>query len=458
MVRFIIFLCFLLSNTLAYSQSSFTGQWKAKIVGIDMYININENLLLTIPVQGILDKKATNFEVSDNKIDFYYQAYAATFVGQLTNDTIVGLWKQAGQTHDVSFVRTEEVIEINRSQEPLAEINYVSEDVKFESSGEDKYLMAGTITKPQGEGPFPAIVLVSGSGPQNRNSEFFNHRPFLILADYFTRNGYLVLRYDDRGIGESKGYFAKVTTKDLADDTNGAIEFLNERSDVDVSKLGIMGHSEGGMIAPIVASQNPHVDYIVLIAGPGVPVRNLMEYQLNHQYELLEGLSKEGLASGKEFNKKMIDLVIQDKPNDKIVDELRQLTSKFYYDLTKEEQKLLAPSEQRFYFQIAPSMMNQYMKYFLAFEPHDYLIQVKVPTLAINGKKDIQVRWKDNIQGIEDAFEESGQEKMLTTKTYKNLNHLFQTSKTGEGDEYFINEETFNQKAMEDILNWLNKL
>ncbi len=458
MAKFSLFLIALLSSFWAFSQDQFQGQWKGEVIGLDMYINISEELLLTIPAQGVLNKEATNFEISGNRLDFYYQAYAASFIGELANDTITGEWKQSGQTFDVQLIKTDEVFEIKRSQEPLAEINYLSEDVNFDSSGEDKFLMAGTITKPKGDGPFPAIVLVSGSGPQNRNSEIFNHRPFLILADFFTRNGYLVLRYDDRGIGESKGYFAKVTTADLADDTDGAIEYLNKRDDVDKSRIGIMGHSEGGMIAPMVASDNENVDFIVLLAGPGDKVKNLMKFQLNRQYEMMDGLSDEGVEAAKEFNNNMIELVASGKPNDELVDELRQFTSNFYYKLTEEDQKLIAPSEQRFYFQIAPSMLNGYMKYFLAFEPKEYLTKVTVPTLAMNGKKDVQVTWKENINAIKESYNESGQKDKLTIKTYKHLNHLFQTSETGEGSEYFTNEETFNEKAMNDMLEWLNKL
>jgi pimeloyl-ACP methyl ester carboxylesterase len=454
---FTLFFLFLVCG-FAYSQADVSGQWKSSVQGLDIYIEVQDELFLTIPAQGILKSKADNFENSSRQIDFYFQLYGATFVGQYENDTISGQWKQRGRSIDLDFVRNSDDIEIKRSQEPLAEINYVSEDVRFPSSGEDGYLLAGTITKPEGDGPFPAIVLVSGSGPQNRDSEIFNHKPFLILADYFTRKGYLVLRYDDRGVGESKGYFAKVTTKDLSEDTDGAIEYLMKRPEVNTEKLGIMGHSEGGMIAPMVASTNEFVDFIVLIAGPGQDVRYLMEYQLNASYGRIEGLSEEGLGKAKKFNYDLISLVIQNLPNDQLVDQLRQLTAAFYLSLSDEDQKLIAPSEERFYFQIAPSMLNAYMKYFLAFKPSEYLTKVTIPTLALNGKKDVQVTWKENINAIKEAYKVSGNKKNLKTITYKDLNHLFQTSETGEGSEYFTNQETFNEEAMNDILEWLNNL
>ncbi len=458
MAKYFAVCVFVCSSLLAFSQSDFNGQWKSSVLGMDVYIKITDQLLLTIPTQGVLDEKATNFEIDSDKIDFYFRKFSATFIGELKNDTISGKWKQAGREFHMDFVRNEDLIEIKRSQEPLQDINYVSEEVTFPSSGEEGFLIAGTLTKPQGTGPFPAIVLVSGSGPQNRNSEFYNHRPFLILADFFTRSGYAVLRYDDRGIGKSKGYFAKVTTMDLAMDTDGAIEYLSKRDDIIESKMGIMGHSEGGMIAPIVASQNEKVDFIVLLAGPGQPVKDLMLYQLNRQYARMQGFSMEGVREAESFNEAMIDLLIQDVPNDKIVDDLRQLTSSFYYSLSEKDQMIVAPSEQQLYFQTAPGMMNAYMRYFLAFNPEDYLTKVKVPTLALNGKKDIQVTYKENIDGIKNAYKSSGHQKLLKCITYKNLNHLFQTSETGEGDEYFTNEETFNPKAMEDILKWLNNL
>lgn len=458
MARLSAFLLFFFSCLSLYSQTDISGQWKAEVQGLQVYINVGDQLTLTIPAQGILDKKATNFEVSETRLDFYFQSFGATYIGEIKTDTIVGEWKQAGRVFTTNFVRNEDVLEIKRSQEPLQEITYVSEDVRFKSAGEDEYMLAGTITKPQGDGPFPAIVLVSGSGPQNRNSEIFNHKPFLIIADYFSRRGYMVLRYDDRGVGESKGYFAKVTTKDLAEDTDGAIKFLMERDDVDKNKLGILGHSEGGMIAPMVASENSDVDFIILAAAPGEDVKNLMIFQLTRQFEKIDGISEEGMASINKFYTDLINLVIKDVPNDALVDDMRQLTSGFYYGLSESDQKLVAPSEERFYFQVAPSMMSPYMRYFLRFQPEQYLTKVTIPTLALNGEKDVQVKCKENITAIKSAFKKSGQKKNLKVKTYKHMNHLFQTSETGEGSEYFTNEETFNEGVLEDILKWLSKI
>ena len=442
---------------LAFSQQDINGQWKTSIQGLDLYLTIDSELYLTIPAQGILKEKADNYENSARQIDFYFKKYRATFVGTLANDTLAGTWTQSGRAMELDFVRSEESIEITRTQEPLAEITYLEEEVTFKSVGEDEFVLSGTITMPKGDGPFPAIVLVSGSGPQLRDSDIFNHKPFLILADYFSRRGYMVLRYDDRGVGKSKGYFAKATSMDFADDTEGAIEYLMTREDVAKDKVGIMGHSEGGLIAPIVASRNTNVDYIVLLAGPGQEISDLFEYQLNSSYETRSGFSEESLKKARRYNKETIKLLGQDLPNDKVVDEYRQLTTAFYLSLSPEEQKMLAPDEQKFYFAMAPSMLTKWMRYFLGFKPHDYLTKVTVPTLALNGKKDVQVLWKENIKAIKTAYKESGN-KQLKVKTYKNLNHLFQTSETGAGSEYFTNSETFNEEAMKDVWKWLEAL
>jgi len=305
MPRFILFTFLLFSGLLAFSQEDISGQWKTSINGVDIYVNIDSDLYVTIPAGGIFKVKADNYENSKSQVDFYFKNYGITYVGKVVNDTIDGNWSQGGANSSVKFVRNEDNIEIVRTQEPLAEITYVEEEVNFASVGTDEFLMAGTITKPKGDGPFPAVVLVSGSGPQDRNSEIFKHKPFLILADYYSRRGYLVLRYDDRGIGESKGYFAKATTMDLADDTEGAIEYLMTRQDVQKDKVGIMGHSEGGMIAPIVASRNSNVDFLVLLAGPGEDIRDLFGYQLNRTYELRKGFSEDAVLKAKEYTEKI---------------------------------------------------------------------------------------------------------------------------------------------------------
>lgn len=451
-----LLLLFLLTPLFAFSQN-WTGKWKTTFQGLDIYLDIQEEtnqVLLTIPAQGIEKQKADNSEIDGSHVDFYFQKYSASYYGDYIDGEIVGTWKQAGKDNAMTFVPFEGKVTLNRPQEPKGPYDYEIEDVVFQNE-KDKIDLAGTVTKPQGKGPFPAIVLVSGSGPQNRDSDIFKHKPFKVLADYFTNKGYVVLRYDDRGVGESSGKFRGATSEDLSYDTEAAVEFLTTQSYVDQKAIGIMGHSEGGLIAPMVASRNKNVDYLVLLAGPGDSPVNILSTQLKNSYKDA-GISSEGMDKVSSYLDKILGLLATQEPNDKIIDEFQGATNMLYRRLDEKDQNILGANEKAFYFSIAPGLIDPWMRYFLQTKPEKYLSKVKVPVLAINGKKDVQVLAKDNLKAIKKAIK-SGGNKKVKTKKFGKLNHLFQSSKTGKGFEYAIIEETFNPKAMDYIYKWLEK-
>ena len=221
------------------------------------------------PDQGARGIAVSRVELSGSNVLFEVKAAGGSYTGVLTADAslIDGTWKQSGQGFPVQLKRQEGAFVLDRPQEPKPPFPYVSIEVTFPNAKANVQL-PGTLTVPPGPGPFPGVVLVTGSGPQDRNEELLGHKPFLVIADFLTRSGIAVLRYDDRGVGRSTGTFAKGTTLDFADDAEAAFTFLAARPEVARRRMGILGHSEGGLIGPMVASRNAAVGFLVLLARP----------------------------------------------------------------------------------------------------------------------------------------------------------------------------------------------
>ena len=223
------------------------------------------------PDQGVSGIPVESVSYKDGNLNLDVKSIGGSFEGiyKENNKTIEGEWKQAGSAFPLVLNRIEKAPDIHRKQDPIKPYPYTEEEVVYENK-EAGIKLAGTLTLPQSGGPFPAVILITGSGPQNRNEEIMGHRPFLVLSDYLTRRGIAVLRVDDRGIGGSTGNFSQATTEDFAGDVLTGIEFLKNRKEIDPSRIGLIGHSEGGLIAPMVAVKSPDIAFIVLMAAPGV--------------------------------------------------------------------------------------------------------------------------------------------------------------------------------------------
>lgn len=448
----------LLLPTFLFSQSNWDGQWKTKVSSLDLYIVISESgseVQLTIPGQGLVGLVADNSEVDGERIDFFYRAVNATFYGNIVRDSIVGTWTQGGKKTDMIFERSQDDLSFNRPQIPQEPFPYKVETVVVKKTDTSPRI-SGTLTMPEGEGPFPALILISGSGPQNRDSEIFEHKPFLVLADYFTRKGYAVMRYDERGVGLTGGKFKGATTADFAIDAESVFQFLSKREDIKKDKIGLVGHSEGGLIAPQVAVNNKDVAFLVLLAGPGILPKDIMTYQMRNQFGKLD-ISSDAKKKTNIFVEEMMEILSSKASNDKVIAKYEAASNAFYFSMKEEDRTKFGASEELFYFSMAPIFFDPWMRYFLQVDPSDNLKKVQVPVLAINGKKDRQVTAKENIKGIKAALKAGGN-KQFKTKCFKNLNHLFQTSKTGEPSEYMSIEETFNEEAMSYVLEWMNGL
>lgn len=380
----------------------------------------------------------------------------AKYIGELDpkSNTIKGDFTQRGQTLPLQLSRNKPELP-KRPQIPKKPYPYQSEDVYFNNEEQDLTL-AGTLTLPEEGENFPAVILISGSGPQDRNEELLGHKPFLVISDYLTRKGIAVLRYDDRGVRDSKGTFVGSTTADFATDANAAFQYLKNRKEIDSTKIGLMGHSEGGLIAPMVASQHKDVAFVILLAGPGVDLGKV----LIKQEELIgktSGVSNDIIEANREVNTKVFDLIHQVK--DSV--ELRQEIKMLYENAIRENPELNLKANQgvsnkRYIKMVLAKVMDPWMRYAIVYNPAPTLEKVKCPVLALNGTNDTQVDAKQNLPEIRRALKEGGNTD-VTTKKIVGLNHLFQESKTGAPAEYKNIEQTFSPKALKVITDWISQ-
>lgn len=339
----------------------------------------------------------------------------------------------------------------NRPQEPKPPFNYVSQDITFPNAKANNIKLAGTLTLPKDIKNPAVAILISGSGPQNRNEELLGHKPFLVLADYLTNNGIAVLRYDDRGIADSEGDFNTATTFDLASDVEAAVNYLKTRNDIDISKIGLIGHSEGGTIAPIVASRNKDVAYTILLAGTGVIGAEVM---LSQSWKIAEmmGATTETLEFNKTISEMTYNIIINDN-------DVEKMKTSIKYSLNTYKKKIEG-SPYAIYIndalitQLTNVASNDWLCTFIRTSPEPYLAKTTCPVLAINGSKDVQVLPKLNLNAIEAALKKANN-KDVTIKELEGLNHLFQTAETGIMQEYNTIEETFSPVALEIIKNWI---
>ena len=375
------------------------------------------------------------------------------FEGVLKEDgtALEGEWKQSGLVLPLVLTRIEEKPEMSREQDPIKPYPYDEEEVVYENK-EAGIQLAGTLTTPKTEGPFPAVLLITGSGKQDRNEEVFGHRPFLVLSDYLTRQGIAVLRVDDRGVGGSTGNFSNVTTEDFAEDAVAGVEYLKSREDIDPERIGLVGHSEGGLIAPIAAVRSPDVAFIVLMAGPGVTGEEIVLAQSRLVAEA-DGVPEETITKNEALLKDIFT-VIKEEKNDTIAgEEIHGLITDMVENLSEEEKQYSSYTEESLDTEIK-LLVSPWTRYFLTYDPKTTLMEVECPVLAINGEKDLQVPPEENLRAIEEALEAGGNED-YTVKELPELNHLFQTAKTGSPSEYATIEETMSPAAMELIGDWI---
>lgn len=411
--------------------------------------------LLDSPDQGAKDIPLDTVIYSANKMKAESKMIGGVLEGDVNLDslTIKGEWRQGGMKLPIVLKKTMESMEAKRPQEPKKPYPYKEEEVTVENKI-DNLKLAGTLTLPSGSGPFPAVVLITGSGPQDRDETLMGHRPFLVISDYLTRNGIAVLRMDDRGFGKSTGDFSKATTFDFVNDILSAVDFLKTRSDVNKKQIGLVGHSEGGEIAPLVAVKSTDVSYIALLAGPGVPGHELITLQIEAILRS-NGVKDEGIQKNNLFMKAMFNVLLEDNDSASTENRINAIIKEFIAGLSDEEKNTPLNSEEGIRKQIA-SLKSPWFKNFLRYDPRPTLEKVKCPVLALNGTADLQVSSKQNLPPIKEALTKGGNKKFEVIELPK-LNHLFQHAETGSLNEYGKIEETISPEVLQIITDWIKK-
>ena len=463
MQKFILFAFTFLSFFNSFSQE-ITGKWNGvlKIQGMQIRLVFNISKTATgytstmdSPDQGAKDIPTSSTSFENNLLNIKIEKAKIEYVGTLGKDNIiVGNFSQAGQTFTMNLSHDEiEIIKAKRPQNLIEPYPYYSEEVTFKNK-KAGVTLSGTLTLPKKEGIYPVVILISGSGPQNRDEELMSHKPFLVLSDYLTRNGIGVLRYDDRGTAFSTGDFKTATTQDFATDVQAAIAFLMTKKGVNKKKIGLVGHSEGGIIAPIVAAKSKNVAFIVLLAGTGIPGDELLLLQ----QELIgraSGESEDNLQLGKKENTELFEII---KKSTDATQLKKDLTIHMLASLIESPDagKPEGVSDEDYVNYTVEQIATPWLVYFIKYDPSIILEKVKCPVLAINGSKDLQVPSKENLTAIHAALIKGGNQK-VTTKELANLNHLFQECATGSPSEYSEIEQTISPVALELMLNWINE-
>lgn len=410
----------------------------------------NYRATLDSPDQGAMGIPVASLVQDGNQITADVKRLASTFTGTLAEDakTISGVWKQAGREFELVFKRLDKQPNYARPQDPKKPYPYRAEEVRYQNDAAGVEF-AGTLTLPKADGPVPAVLLITGSGPQDRDESIVGHRPFLVLADYLTRRGIAVLRVDDRGVGGSTGKNDEATTDDFAGDALAGVAYLKTRPEIDPRKIGLLGHSEGGLVAPLAASRSRDVAFVVLLAGTGVTGEEI----LHRQGELIArvlGADDEAIAKSLAARKRMIEIVKQQsdpqQAEARIIKELTELSESV--DASEAEQVQLEAQ--------AKMLLTPWLRFFLTYDPKLALRKVRCPVLAINGEKDLQVDPEQNLPPIEAALREGGNSD-FTVREFPGLNHLFQHCETGSPLEYSKIEETMSPEVLELVADWISK-
>lgn len=464
----------LLSSSVSFAQSPkpVAGNWEGNIDIMGQKLGVSFVIIqpnpadyiakMNVPAQGAKDIPCDNTMLKGDSLFITITRIAGEFKGKLNpgRTQVTGTWSQSNRQFPLTLQKVETLSGYKmteRSQTPKAPFPYMSELVEYENADKTVHLGA-TLTRPNGKGPFPVAILVSGSGQQDRDETILDHKPFAVIADHLTRQGIAVLRVDDRGTGKSTGPVKSATSSDFAQDVMTSLDYLKTRADVNPKKIGLVGHSEGGMIAPMVAAQRPaDVAFMVLLAGPGAKITDLMEDQFlslgknNGVSEadskllrpLLKPLMVAAISSSDPATNRKAAMdafrTWQQKTDPAVVTRTTQVSDDKTRDAYIDQQLQL--------------FGTPWFRYFIQYDPAENLKQVRCPLLALNGEKDYQVPSQMNLTAISAALK--GRNNRVTTKEMPGLNHLFQRCKTCTGAEYAELAETFAPEALKTIGDWI---
>nr|WP_010133736.1 alpha/beta fold hydrolase [Microbulbifer agarilyticus] len=464
--QFFVGLVFTILASLGHAaepHKGFSGDWVGTLnaspaVKLPLVIHLEQTAdgwqgSLDSPAQGAMGIPMSAVTVDGQRLQFEIAVIKARYQGTLdpASGAVRGTFTQ-GQSFELDFTRqTKQAAQANlpvRPQTPVAPFPYSEEEVQVVNAAAD-ITLAGTLTRPAGAIKATA-VLITGSGPQNRDEFIAGHKPFAVLADHLSRNGFAVLRLDDRGVGKSTGEFNTATSEDFVGDISAAVDYLQGREDIPSHTIGLLGHSEGGMIAPMVARQRDDLAFIIMLAAPGV---DIVEMYIEQRGKILgaSGVSPASLQKIREIDHVVFAQINQLPEGQALpaatLDKLREIARVAgMTDPDGIEQQVAALAE--FY-------SSPWFRYFLKFDPAPYLSELRTPVLALNGSLDMQVVAQQNLTGIRNSLRASAHQDFEVVEL-KGLNHLFQTAQTGAITEYAVIEETMAPKALNYMSAWLD--
>ena len=428
------------------------GAVKLRIV---LHFKANDKTLIgamDIPDQGTNGIPIDSVAFENLTLKFVMSRLGASYEGALKGEEIIGNFSQGGTLLPLTLKRGTSAPP-KRPQTPTKPYPYDEQEIEFENKAANIKL-AGTLTLPRTKAPFPVVVLISGSGPQDRNESLLEHQPFLVLADHLTRQGIAVLRFDDRGVAKSKGNFATATSEDFATDVLSAVAYLKTRKEINPKKIGLIGHSEGGLIAPMCAVKSSDISFLVLMAGPGVTGEELI-YEQGRLLMMAEGSTPDEAARNRKLQEKMFAVLKTEKDEAAAEKKLREVMATHIGEMSEAQKKIADANPGALVSQIK-AINTPWSRFFVTYDPRPTLRQIKIPVLAINGELDLQVSAKQNLPEIAKALKSAGNKKFQTVELPK-LNHLFQPTKTGAFSEYGKIEETISPAVLTMISNWVTK-
>ncbi|WP_294307093.1 alpha/beta fold hydrolase [uncultured Chryseobacterium sp.] len=447
-----VFILAALLFTSFFQAQNIEGSWKGELefqgIKLPLILNIKKNgsvysSTMDSPKQGAKDIPVDKTDFISNELSFEQKMLGATYKGKLTNGKIEGIFSQNGMQLPLTFTpNTGNGSAVNRPQTPKPPFTYHTEDITFQNPV-DKNTLAGTIAQPENfDKNKPILILITGSGTQNRDEELFEHKPFAVIADDFAKKGIATLRLDDRGIGGSSKGSENDTTYNFATDINTAVDYLVSKG---YKNIGLLGHSEGGMIAPMVATMNSKVTFLVLMAGPGTPIDQLL-IQQNERAGKLAGQSDLQIIQNEKINSEIYRFIKNYSGNNYDKDLKDFLTKNFAGQLGENAIQ-----------NIQKQTSSPWFRYFIKFNPDQYLSKIKIPVLAVNGSLDFQVPPKENLEAIGQSLKKAGNPS-FKTEELPGLNHLFQEAKTGAFTEYAEIEQTISPSALNTMTRWILKL
>jgi pimeloyl-ACP methyl ester carboxylesterase len=417
------------------------GSYSAKLDSID---------------QGAKDLPVDSIKLAGGKMSFSAAQFGMTYEGTLNEkaDEISGTFKQFAGSTPFVFRRITDVPKRKRPQDPIKPYPYAEEEVVYKNT-KDNVKLAGTLTFPRGNGgKHPAVILITGSGIQDRDSTIAEHRPFLVLSDHLTKKGIAVLRVDDRGAGGSDLGSLSATTENFVGDVLAGIEYLKTRKEIDPKQIGLIGHSEGGIIAPMVAARSKDIRFIVMLSGTGQTGAGVILTQLT-LLQKASGARDETINEAVDFQKSLLSLITSEPDDKQAEQKINEMMAKRKSKMNERELKEFGQVEANLKSQL-PLLLSPWYRYFLAYNPRPTLEKIRIPVLALNGESDVQVASKENLTLISEALK-AGRNKDFTVKSLPKLNHLFQTSQTGLPNEYGVIEETIAPWVLEIVSSWISE-